>query len=97
VKLKTINSQAPPLSRDTTAVLLGGWCAVPPATVVNGPVDPDHAYLVLYNIDGPAKLWRQHESWLLEQARLWAWEPTHLHNGRLMYYGEFLAAGGSER
>jgi len=96
VKLKT-HSQAPPLSPNTTAILLGGWCAVPPAAVANHPDDVDHAYLVLYNIDGPAMLWRQHEPWLLEEARRWGWEPTHLHNGRLLYYGEFLAAGGPER
>ena len=81
----------------TIAVLLAGWSAEPPAHVPRGPHGFDHGFLELYNIGGIAKLWRAHAAWLREQARLWIWSPTFTLGDRVLFYGEYVAAGGAER
>jgi hypothetical protein len=95
VKLKT-NSQAPPLSRDTTAVLLGGWCAVAPPTVTDDPQHVEHQFLTLYAVGGIARLWLQHEKWLRAQAAEWGWSPQFTHDGTQMFYGERAVLTGED-
>jgi hypothetical protein len=65
----------PDLQVETVAVLLGGWCAEPPVGVPRGPHGFGGGFLELYDIGGIAKMWREHEAWLREHARVWGWEP----------------------
>jgi hypothetical protein len=90
------SSQAPPLRAATTAILLGGWCADPPPTVTDDPHHVEHEFLTLYDSGGIERLWREHESWLREQARLWNWQPTYTLDGVAMFFGEYVANGGPE-
>jgi hypothetical protein len=87
----------PDLAPETVAILLRGWCADPPPDVPPraGGVDPD--FLTLYFIDGIATLWRRHEGWLREQARMWGWAPTFtLAGGTPAFYAERSAVDGIE-
>ena len=86
----------PDLKPETVAVLLGGWSADPPPELPRSSPDDDQHYLQLYGIGGIAKLWREHEGWLREQARLWGREPTFTLGDVPMCYGERVAHGGQE-
>ena len=88
--------EAPDLKPETVAVLLAGWSANPPPDVTAGPHGFGGGFLELYDVGGIARLWREHEAWLREQAAAWQWEPTYTLNGVPMFYAESVANGGPE-
>jgi hypothetical protein len=82
----------PDLQVETVAVLLGGWCAEPPADVPREPHGFGGGLLECFDIGGIAKMWRAHEGWLREQATAWGWGPHYVGpDGTRRFYGEALA------
>jgi hypothetical protein len=97
MKRRRQSAGTPDLGPATAAILLAGWVdGHPPPGVPQEPHGFDHEFLTLYDTGGIAKLWRQYEPWLREQARAWGWVPTFTHNGTRMFYGECVAHGGQE-
>jgi hypothetical protein len=83
----------PALSVEVVAILLRGWSA-------QAPVRDDYTgfsggFVDLYDADGPAQLWRQHERFLRATAKAWGWEAQdELPDGRRVFAAELCAIEG---
>jgi hypothetical protein len=87
------HADLPALSADTTAIILDGPGAEPPAGVAR-----THGFgggsLELGVTGGPGAggLWCQHETLLGERARAWGWTPHYIGPDSVRrFYGEALA------
>jgi hypothetical protein len=85
------DTETPPMSYDTAAILLGGWGAAPPAGV-----DRQFGFggqmLEAFEAGGVARLWREHERFLRATAARWDWAPPYRGpDGVLRYHGEACA------
>jgi hypothetical protein len=83
---------APDVSPSVLAILLDGWGATPPVPC------PFRGFAggfgMLAGQDGPATLWRQHETYLRQVARTWGWSPQWVGaDGVRRFYGEHCANG----
>ena len=63
----------PDLAPATIAILLAGWDAYPPGGDDAG--DFAGGFLDLYDVGGPARMWRLHERYLRRVAAEWGWLP----------------------
>lgn len=96
--MKLRQTPAPDLKSRAVAILLRGWGATPPTDVLPDAHGFGGGMLLLFDVDGPARLWREHGDWLRSIARSWGWEPSITGpDDVLRFYAEHCAAGFSER
>jgi hypothetical protein len=90
MRRRRTDTAPPPLKPSVVALLLRGWGTEAPEPSAHGF---GGGQLEVFERDGVARLWNDHEPFLRATAQRWGWEPDTVTAHGVRFHAEALALG----